>query len=329
MLDSINKTDVATRIHATLRTLSEEPKHSVHGTDAMKMMMLLAGMTVETAFLFDSCEESLEGTFDKLAKLLDCEPYDGPVNNHVLPPSTIMDFDTEQGRAVAREFFEEWLDCAYEFHEMLLFLIHQIFMSWEAKGQDRAESFRLFIECTHKAMAFELAAQELCDALIEQKIGAENWSLGDGISALAGSAGWYLAQSQEGINQCCWFRADELPDLLDQTTYVMTQEAARLGIDTVSDWRFGLAANDIPLNPPMDLVNGLEAITHSFFHTISMKNYQDQAVCCAKAAGRIVAVAAGGKRPSIEPVIAKPLAMAAITECYKSYCVRYAVSSAP
>lgn len=324
MLNHLNKADVAARIHASLQSLSEEP---MQGTDAMKMMLLLSGMLVETAFLFDNGEEALDGSFAKLAELLSCEPYNGPVNRKALPPSTIIDFDTEQGRALAREYFEDWLDCEYEFHDMMLFLVQQTFMRWEAQGQPRSESFRLLIECTFKAMSFELAAQELCDALIEQKIGVEGWSLADAISGLAGSAGWRLALSQDGQDQCCWFGGRDLPDLLDQTAYVMTQEAIRLGLHAGTDWRFGIAANDMPPNPPSDLVSGLELICQSFFHTIDMSDNHDQSVACAKAAGRMLAVAAGGKRPSIEPAIAKPLAMMAITESYKYTCAEAAVVS--
>ena len=52
-----------------------------------------------------------------------------------------------------------------------------------------------------------------------------------------------------------------------------------------------------------------------------MEELEDQAVACAKAAGRMLAVTSGGEMPEIEPAIAKPLAMAAITDTYKSVCM--------
>ena len=321
MLDFMNKAEVAVRIHDSIQGLCHDEEQ---GIDGMKELLLLCGMMVETAFLFDNCEDALPESFDKLSALIACEPLGGPVSPNALPPSTIIDFDTEQGRALAREYFEEWLDCPYEFHEMLLFLIQQTFMRWEAQGQPRAESFRLLVEGTHLAMAYELAAQELCDAVIETKIGVNGWSLADSVNGMAGMAGRKLAASHDGKNQCCWFRGTDLPDFLDQTAYVMTQEAVRLGLCTGPEWRFGLPANDVPSNPPTMLIQGMETICRGFFQAINMADPADQAVACAKAAGRMLAVAAGGRTPEMEPAIAKPLAMCALTESYKSVCVEYA-----
>lgn len=315
------KADVAIRIHTSIQAMAEEPEM---GTDAMKILMLYAGMLVECAFLFDNCEDALEGTFARLSEILECEPYGGDLGHRALPPSAIIDFDSEQGRSLAREFFEDWTDCAYEFQDMVLFLIQQSLARWEMFGQAREESFRLLYEATYKAMAFELAAQELCDAVIEQKIGVSEWKLADTVAALAGTSGYKLAQSHEGKNQCCWFRGSDLPDLLDQTAYVMTQEAVRQGLCATTDWRFGLPANDTPANPPTSLIRELAPVCKGFFDAIEMYDLNDQSVACAKAAGRMLAITSGGKKPELEPAIAKPLAMAAITESYKSVCVEYA-----
>ncbi len=321
MLTHSAKADVAIRIHASIQAMAEEPEM---GTDAMKVLMLYAGMMVECAFLFDNCEEALEGAFARLADLLACEPYAGELGNKSLPPSAIIDFDTEQGRSLAREYFEDWSDDSYEFQEMVLFLIQQSLARWEMFGQPRTESFRLLVEATYKSMAFELAAQELCDAVIEQKIGTSSWKLTDSVAGLAGMSGYTLANSHDGRDQCCWFRGSDLPDLLDQTAYVMTQEAVRQGLCATTDWRFGLPANDTPANPPIALIREIRPICDGFFAAIEMVDLNDQAVACAKAAGRMLAIAAGGKKPELEPAIAKPLAMSAITESYKSVCVEYA-----
>ncbi len=313
--------DVAIRIHTSIQALAEDVEM---GTDSMKVLMLYAGMLVECAFLFDNCEEALEGAFARLADLLECEPYAGDLGEKALPPSSIIDFDTEQGRSLAREFFEDWNDCNYEFQDMVLYLIQQSLARWEMFGQPRSESFRLLLVATYKSMAFELAAQELCDAVIEQKIGISQWKLTDSVAGLAGTSGFKLAQSHEGRNQCCWFRGSDLPDLLDQTAYVMTQEAVRHGLCATTDWRFGLPANDVPANPPTALIRDMEPLVSGFFNAIEMYELDDQSVACAKAAGRMLAIAAGGKKPELEPAIAKPLAMSAITESYKSVCVEYA-----
>ena len=178
------------------------------------------------------------------------------------------------------------LDCPYEFHDILITLTHQIFTRWEElstdqgvrNGQSRSESLRILLEGTYRAMAYELGAQELCDVLIEKKIGIDGWTLPDCIGALAGLSGQKLSYSHGGRNQCCWFKGSDLPDLLDQTAYVMTQEAVRLGIPTGTDWRFGLPANDVPVSPPTHLINQIEPVCRGFFTAIHMEDYHDQAV---------------------------------------------------
>jgi len=340
MLDHYQKADVAHRILYTIQTLCRENDFDAKGGpygkfDAMKAINLLSGIYVETAFLFDNCDEALQGSFAKLEHQLGCEPHGGKLMEEVLPPSTIIDFDAEAGRAIAREFFEEWLDCAYEFHDLLTVVTQQLFGIWEGQSsvlarqtglpcQTKSESFRLLTEVTYRAMAYEMAAQELCDVVIEKKIGVNGWNMADSVAGLAGLSGRKLSLSHGGRDQCCWFRGSDLPDLLDQTAYVMTQEAVRLGTPTGTDWRFGLPANDTPANAPVMLVNSVEVICEPFFKCVELHDFHDQSVCAAKAAGRLLAVACAGERPELEPAIAKPLAMSAMTETYKSACVEHA-----
>ncbi|PJB69262.1 MAG: hypothetical protein CO093_10835 [Alphaproteobacteria bacterium CG_4_9_14_3_um_filter_47_13] len=292
--------------------------------DGMKMIQLLAGIITETLLLFDEPDEGLEATYDKLALLLECEPYPGPIAVKALPPSYVIDYETEQGRGIAKCLFEDWLDCAYAFHELIVFVIHNLILRMEESGQLRSETFRLFIECTNRCMAYEIAAQELCDIVIDKKIGQDSWSLAESVSGLSAFAGRCLALSQ---NACELFSMPMLPDKLDQVAYVMTQEAIRLGIPAGTDWRFGLAANDHGVAAPYELINSLDPVCHEFFGVIQLHGLMDQAVACAKAAGRMLAVAAGGEAPEIEPVIAKPLAMAAMTDTYKTVCTQEAILS--
>lgn len=286
-------------------------------TDGMKLLQLLAGIMVETVLLFEDSDEGIVATYDQLAKMLDCEPQAGFVAPNALPPAYIIDYETEQGRAVCRLLFEDWLDCAYEFHHLMLTITQNVIIKLEAEGQPRKEVFRLFIECLNRAMSYEIAAQELCDVVLDEKVAKEAWTMGQSVTGLSAVAGYYLAHSQ---NACQLFKGPCLPDKLDQVSYVMTQEAVRLGIPAGSDWRFGLAANDCAVSAPYDLIGSLEPSCHEFFKVIQLESYVDQAVGCAKAAGRMLAVAAGGEVPELEPVIAKPLAMAAMTDTYKVAC---------
>lgn len=311
-----NKPDMGARFYAGLTQLSTCPER---GTDAMKVLQHLSGVLVETYFIFDKPDEAMVASFDKLAKQLGCEPYSGPLWAHALPPAHVVDHETERGRRAARVFFEEWLDCAFEFHDLMMTIIHNVLVSWEREGYPRAETFRLLIECTRRCMSFEIAAQELCDIAIDRKVAFSGWSLGDCITALSGIAGRRLALSIAS-ETCELFNGGAIPDNLDRAVYVMTQEAVRLGVPAGSDWRFGLAANDVPINAPMELINGMEPYCKSFFRAIKLDGYFEQSVSCAKAAGRMIAVASGGELPEIEPAIAKPLAMSAMTESYKFVC---------
>ena len=311
-----NKPDMGARFYAGLTQLSTCPER---GTDATKVLQHLAGVLVETYLIFDKPDETMAASFDKLTHMLGCEPYTGDLWPRALPPAHMIDHETERGRQAARVFFEEWLDCAFEFHSLMLTLVHNVIVSWEREGYPRAETFRLLIECTRRCMSFEIAAQELCDVVIERKVAFSGWSLGDCITALSGVAGRRMALSIN-VESCEIFKGCNIPYNLDRVVYVMTQEAVRLGVPAGTDWRFGLAANDVPINAPLDLINGLEPYCKSFFRAIKLDSYFDQSVSCAKAAGRMIAVASGGELPEIEPAIAKPLAMSAMTESYKFVC---------
>lgn len=293
-------------------------------TDGMRLLQLLAGIMIETLLLFDEPDAGLEATKARLEDMLGCGPLEGPLGEKALPPPYIIDYETEQGRMMARELFEEWLDCAYEFHDVLLNLTHNVMLRLEQDGQSRAETFRLYIECATRCLSYEIAAQELCDIVIEKKLMKEGWNLAESVSGLSAVAGRCLALSQ---NACQLFNVPSLPDKLDQVAYVMTQEATRLGIPAGSDWRFGLAANDCLTSAPYDLIHSLEPACREFFRVMKMGNLMDQSVACAKAAGRMLAVAAGGEEPDLEPVIAKPLAMAAMTDTYRTVCGEGAILS--
>lgn len=318
-----NRPDMGARLYKGLIAMATEPGK---GTDAMRLIQHMAGVLVEAYFVFEDPYESMEASFKKLCVMLECEPRPGPLSAGALPPAHILDLETERGRNAARKFFEEWLDCEFAFHDLMLSIIHNIIVSWEDEGQPRAESLRLLFECTKRCMAFEIAAQELCDVVIDRKVFKEGWGLSDCIASLSAVAGRRLALCLNA-EACHVFKGADLPDNLDHIVYVMTQEAVRLGVPAGSDWRFGLAANDRPLNAPVDLILGIEPYCRSFFHAVRMYDKYEQAVSCAKAAGRMIAVAAGGELPEMEPAIAKPLAMAAITETYKSVCMDHAMMS--
>lgn len=323
MAYSFSMPEIVAQLQLNLVAMGGE---SERGTDTIKTIQMLAGLLVETLFLFDEADVALETSFAKLADILGAEPYEGEMRPASLPPSHVVDFETECGRALARSSFEEWLDCPYDFHELIIYMISHHFNTWQNAGYSVAESFRIFIECAVKCMAYEISAQELCDIVIERKIASDGWTLADSISGLSALAGRRVALSL-GVEGNTFPDKSKLPEYLEDVACIMTQEAVRLGIPAGSDWRFGLAANDLPVNAPIPLIYGLDPYCKNFFRVLGMNGIMDQAVACAKAAGRMVAVAAGGEMPEMEPVIAKPLAMSAMTESYRSVCIDRAIIS--
>lgn len=319
-----DKPDMAARLHASLVKLATDPRTGK--ADAMKVIQYLAGVMVETYMVFDKPDEAMQSSLTRLTYMLNSPPVDGALAPDILPPPHIIDRETEIGRQAARDLFEDWMECAFEFHELLLVVVHNTLISWEQNGQMRGETLRLLVECVMHAMAFEISAQELCDIVIDKKVAQENWSLMDCIAALSATAGHKLALSISA-EYCQVFKGRDLPENLDCVVHVMTQEAVRLGVPAGSDWRMGLAANDVPASAPYELIRGVEDYCDLFFDQIYLHSLYEQAVACAKAAGRMLAVAAGGEVPELEPVIAKPLAMAAITETYKSICQQQNIAS--
>ncbi len=315
-----NKPEMGARFYSALIQLAADHER---GIDSMKVIQHMAGVLVETYYIFEDSDQAMQASFQKLSGLLNCHPAPGMLAPYALPPAHIIDFETERGRLAARVFFEEWLDCNFELHDLILNVFQHIIIGWEDMGVPREETLRLLIECVKKCMAFEIAAQELCDVSIEYQVGRKGWGVGDCIAALSGVAGRRLAISLSSSEICDYFRGSDLPDNLDRIVYNMTQEAVRLGVPAGSDWRFGLAANDTPINAPVDLIRELEPRCLRFFRAIGLNGSYDQAVSCAKAAGRMIAVASGGDLPEIEPAIAKPLAMSAITESYKFVCLDF------
>ena len=287
------------------------------GTDIMKVLNVYAGMLTESLLLFQNPDEGLEYCYDQITKSLGTEPYEGILDSAALPPADVLDRYTEKGRALARDVFAEWVDCIHDFQQELIRLITQSILHWEQQKVWRAETLRLFIEITNRCMAYEMAAQELCDVIIECKIFEEQWTLADGLSALSGVCGRRLALS---LNETGYWRPSRFNMLaapLDDVVYVMTQEATRLGIPAGCDWYKGLAANDAPPDPPSEIVDSIEPYALVFYEMIGLTTLREQAVASAKGAGRMLAIAAGGDNPEMTPVIAKPLAMAALSEMYK------------
>lgn len=300
-------------------SLQEEPS-------LIDITCVLAGAVSELSLETDAPDITLIGITSRISTDLSCGMAQGSMPAGILPPAYEIDKMTEAGRMCARSFWESEEVCERSLDASLRDVAVSLFIEWESVFNiNRAKFCRILHEIALKALAFEFAAQELCDCVIERRLITDLWGAGECITALSAAAGRRQALGLGGA----YVRASDVESAttvtysipmqgdLEELSRVMTREAVAGGVDAGSDWRFGLAANDMPLNAPVDLIRGIEPVCQGFFRAITLPSWRDQAVACAKAAGRMLAVTAGGSLPDIEPAIAKPLAMSAMAETYK------------
>ena len=289
--------------------------------DVQDVMQILSGLLVETLLLFEEPEQGLVHTLQEIGQRLDMTHMITEEHHLERAIPANLDCQAEQGRLLAREVFEDWLDCAHEFRAFIETFTTQSILLWEKEGVSRGALYNYLYDITVRYMSYEIAAQELCDIVIDELIGGWGWTVQDAVVGLSALSGYKLAQSLES-DKCMLFLGAEIPEHLDSIVHIMTQEAVRYGTPAGSDWRFGLAANDIPPNPPWDMMYNVEAYADRLLQYLPLYDLTDHAAACAKAAGRMIAVAAGGEEPEFEPAIIKPLAMASITESYKGVCTK-------
>ncbi len=224
----------------------------------------------------------------------------------------ITDREVESGRSLLRGIQMDYGVPSEVLCRPLRALMTQVVLASAATSPDRA-ALMLYIETvTQDALAYELATQELCDLLIETKIAEHDWSIGDAICALAGAAAHRLAIKRAAMN---WRWEDSYQTIAD----VMMREALSLGVPASTGWEFGMAANDCRPNPPTALIHSVETSCIVFLDLIAITAFETQAVVLAKAAGRMLALAATGADPEIEAHIAKPLACHAMAETLRSF----------
>lgn len=293
-----------------------DPKRQ--GLNALNLLMGLSGVMVEACYLFEQPDDALDGMVATLAKRLHTGPSHDELPEEFMPTPYVIDAQSEQGRDVARHILNRTFDEPHAFASMVTTLVQHHIQLIETIDVPREESFRMLIEFAQRGMVMEIAAQELCDVLIEHKVGRDGWSLGDCIAALSGLSGYKVAVWYQNLPGFPRQKARAQAAMFDQIVDVMTREAVRYGIAGGTDWTFGLPANDVAANPPSTLVSGVLPFAETFFKAVRAFDPVFQATCLAKAAGRMVAVASGGEMPDISPAISKPLAMAAMTESYRS-----------
>ncbi len=293
------------------------------GIDMLRLAQISAGAVCELSM--DCVEDPSEFWVSQMNNLwktvgLDTTDRDLAIDRMEAGETKLFDFldprtldrEVESGRMLLRNIhIESRVASEYIIAPLHDFMVMFV-MSATRTTHDRS-NLCLFIENTaQKALAYELATQELCDLLIETKLVAHGWSLGDAICALAGAAAQRLAIKRASKN---WSWECEYQVIAD----VMMREALSLGVPSTSSWEFGMAANDSRPNPPIALIKAVEGSCLVFLDLINIIDFETQSIVLAKAAGRMLALASTGDDPEIEAHIAKPLACHAMAETLRSF----------
>jgi hypothetical protein len=315
-IDSVNAIDAIEDMHLLLCDYATDGSRG--RVNALHLLMGLSGLMVEASYMFEQPDEALGAMTAKIARRLKCNWSGAELPPEYLPAAYLLDEKTEEGRDVARHVLKRAFDEPHAFASSVIDVVIHNLMALEDIAIPRDESFRMILEFAHRSMVLELAAQELCDVLIDHKVGRQQWSLGDCISSLSGLSGYKVAVWYQATGMFSRAKARAQSQTFNSIVDVMTREAVRYGIAGGTDWTFGLPANDMPSNPPSLLVSGVLPFCEGFFKAVRAFEPIYQATACAKAAGRMLAVASGGEMPEISPVISKPLAISAMTESYRS-----------
>ena len=306
------KTKLASYIHDHIGKLSGVDDN-MRTHDIVEVLEIVAGVYVESCFLFEKPDLAMSEGFEKLSITLGIAPTDAIIPYQSMSHPQKLDARTEQGRALARSVLEDFAECEFAFSEFILWVVANYLIDWEDNNIPREDGFRLFMDAATRCMAFEISAQELCDLVIEKRIGTSDWSLADAVCGLSAYAGY-----KYGITQANHGKEFYQDSHIDMIVYVMTQEAVRMGVPAGSNWRLGLVANDSPADPPTELIESITPLCRDFFSALNLMNGAEQSVACAKAAGRMLAVVACGDTAELPHAIAKPLAMAALMESYRA-----------
>ncbi len=293
------------------------------GVDMLRLAQISAGALCELAMdAVDDPSEFWVAQVDALWKAVGLDATDrdlaidrmesGETKLFNFSDPRTLDREVESGRMLLRNVHIDSRVASENLIRPLQEFIVMFVMSSTRTTHDRS-NLCLFIENTaQKALAYEMATQELCDLLIETKLVAHNWSLGDAICALAGAAAQRLAVKRASKN---WSWECEYQIIAD----VMMREALSLGVPSTSSWEFGMAANDSRPNPPIALIKAVESSCLVFLDLINITDFETQSIVLAKAAGRMLALASVGDDPEIEAHIAKPLACHAMAETLRSF----------
>lgn len=273
----------------------------------LRLINLWGGALAECLLDYESPESAMEDCLTEIGITIDPDSWIAPA----LRSASASEQDIELGRTLSRLYLGDGLEWSLNARNALTEVgrgIRNMCGADDACDAYMAESLRT-------AVRYELGAHSICDRAIDVKIAGQRWTIADcilGLSALAGSHQARL-MSDAGINN-----HSSLEKALDDLMRVMMEEAVRHGVPEEVSLLHGIPANDMPSNINADLIRSMEPLALTVLEELHMPDRTNQAIALAKAAGRMVAVAAAGENPDIEHVVARPLALCAMMGAFRT-----------
>lgn len=275
-----------------------------------RLSHVYAGVLAECLIDFGSVFEETSFCLRRISQEI-CPNLDVmPGSKDDLPSPLTVDLETELGRALSRIYLDGSHGSARSLVTVVETLVADVCMRQPGGAEAMVDHLHYMAGVLDLAVITEHATHQLCDDLIEVNIARQGWTLGDCIQGLSALSGRRLALCD---------MADIKPFNLQDLTRIMGQEALRLGVQADFDMGRGLAANDSQSKLPLGLVGALEPMCLETLNRYNFCRIVDQAAVLSKAAGRMIAVASSGDMPEIEAVVARPIALSAMTNAYHKF----------
>lgn len=278
--------------------------------DNDRLVRLYAGAIAECLLDYDDWKEGLDDYFSiskTIEQGLDTAQWR---ECKYKTKSFTLDKDTELGRSLVRSYLDESPETSF----MMLRNIRASLLSIIPHGTG-------FWSCLYDLTLVTLVSEQfihhVCDQIIDISVGGEGWSLGDCVQGMAALSGQYHAKVIQLYDLGLAKRAviDHDFDCLIKT---MVNEAMRLGMSDKAGLYTMLAANDIQPYVPFTKAESINTIATPLFKMFKVYDPDLRSMMLAKATGRMMAVAAAGDTPDMDPCVVTPLALSCMQGSYIS-----------
>jgi len=273
----------------------------------LRLINVWGGALAECLLDYDVPENAVEECLAEIGIAVDPDVWMAPMPRS----ASACEIDIELGRTLSRLYLGDGLE--WSLTSRTAFTEVGRGLRGLAGGDDICDA--LMAESLRTAVRYELGAHGICDRAIEVKISGQRWTIADcilGLSALAGSHQARLMMDA-GISNPA-----SLEKALDDLMRVMMEEAVRHGVPEEVNLLHGIPANDVQTPIHADLIRSIEPLALTVLEELNVIDRTNQAIALAKAAGRMVAVAAAGEAPDIEHVVARPLALSAMMGAFRA-----------